>query len=231
MDQQFLTKMWGSSAVLRWVAGAPSSLDNQQLADITMPDPAVCSIYFQSSILAGTGVVQVINLELILGLGRTTATRVVSFLNQPVPNASIDFVLPLQPLISVQARVFGLATATTPEFTVQNVIHVAPVTSVNLKGTPMRFGMAMPGEADSMDDELREELEEEAPTVAEIISNGEISDEPEPPPQATPRQLVIRSLISQFVERHGRKPTKVELKGALDRHAQRVLRRQRSGEP
>jgi hypothetical protein len=236
-DQLLLTKMWGSSNQLRFTSASAANLDSQQLADIRFPEPAVCSIFLQSSITSGSGAVSVLNFELIVGLGRTVTTRVFTYPAQPVIGIALDVIVPQQPISSLQARVFGFGTSFVvgQELVVTNVIEVAPFTRIDYKSDPLTFGMAEPGEADGLDDDLRDELEAEAPTVREMLYNEQAQVaglqvqgyelEPAPEPRDDQARALINYVTQTLTSRHGRAPSSQEVLRALEH----VSGRQRRG--
>lgn len=227
-DQLLLTKMWGSSNQLRFTSASASNTDSQQLADIRFPEPAVCSIFLQSAILSGTGTIGVINYELIVGLGRTVTTRILTYPAQPTPGIALDVIVPQQPISSLQVRVFGTGSSSVvgQDYIVQNVIEVAPFTRLDYRKDPLTFGMAEPGEADGLDDDLRDELEAEAPTVREMLYteqaqvSGLVPYELEPEPEPEPRDEQARTLINYVTQtlagRYGRQPSSLEVLRALE---------------
>jgi hypothetical protein len=233
-DSLLLTKMWGSSNQLRFTNASAANLDSQQLADVRLPEPAVCSIAFQSRITSGSGLVSVLNLELILGLGRTVMTEVVTFGAQPSAGAPLNFLRPSQPLSSLQVRVFGFGSSDNPDdLILTNTIQVGPFTRINYKSDPLTFGMAQPGEADGLDDALRDDLEGESPTVQQIMQ-GEAGENAFPEDQEEPARIVrpsahrdtlIRTVIARLEQRYRRRPSKQEVRVALNLIDARMQRR------
>lgn len=205
-----LSKMWGSRLDLRFTSASGNNSDSGQLADIRMPQPAACSIYFQAEIVSGTGSVNNIFVSLLLGLGRTTVNRTVAYAFQPAAGAPLQVNFPSQPLVSLLANVqgFGTSTVVGQDLIVACTIEVAPITSFPLNKEPLDFGMALPGEADSLDDDMREDLEHDAPSVQQIM---DAEDEPE-----EERRIILpkefRPVIERLTRRLGRKPTLGEIR-------------------
>jgi hypothetical protein len=210
-----ISKMWGSRLDLRFTSASGNNSDSGQLADIRMPQPAACSIYFQAEVISGTGSVNNIFVSLLLGLGRTTVNRTVAYAFQPAAGAPLEVNFPSQPLVSLLANVQGFGTSTVlgQDLVVACTIEVAPITSFPLHDEPMDFGMSVPGEADSLDDDMREDLEHDAPTREEIME----AREPE-----EPRRIILpkkfRPLVERLTRELGRRPTLHEIKLAEHRY-------------
>lgn len=226
---------WGSSA--RVISTLANLSQSAQLAQVTLPEPAVCSLYFQTRItrsnnLAAT--IKVFTLNLLQGIGRVTVPRQISFASQPAISQPIEFTLPFVPLHALQVNVsqvaVGLSTLA-DELETETYLVLAPLTRVAAATAKdaMRFGMALPGEADSLDDDMRDELEAEAPTVAEIMGRevtGEIEDpEPEPPPPLSPERSIVDQIVNELRIRLGRAPTRAEAQAAVARVQKRIARR------
>lgn len=226
---------WGSST--RMISTLNALTQSAQLAQVTLPEPSVCTLYFQTRIARNTNlaaVVSVFTLNLLQGLGRVTVPRQISFAAQPAMVQPIEFTLPFVPLHALQVNVSQTCTGLsvgTDELETETYLVLAPLTRMKDK-TPneMKFGMAMPGEADSLDDDQREELEAEAPTVAEIMGRevtGEIEPEPEPETELvlTPEASIVQGIIAELRTRLGRAPTRQEAEAAVTRVQARIARR------
>lgn len=235
------TWTWGSSAsiTLSRVLGVASSA---QLAQIQLPEPAVCSVYFQVAMVRNTDPanisVQSFVLNLSQGLGRVTIPRQIAFDSQPSDLGPLEYTLPFLPMhaLNVDCSAFmnTLDPNTDGEIGLQIYLVVAPITRIPQKIQKLTFGMALPGEADAMDDELRQDLEEESPTVQEIMgqeANHRVhgTDELEEPeheePQGAPAWML--DLVDALSQRLGRAPTRAELGRAVQRVQQRQARRRR----
>lgn len=225
---------WGSST--RMISTLNALTQSAQLAQVTLPEPSVCTLYFQTRIVRNTNlaaVVSVFTLNLLQGLGRVTVPRQISFAAQPAMVQPIEFTLAFVPLHALQVNVSqtcaGLSVGS-DELETETYLVLAPLTRMKDK-TPneMKFGMAMPGEADSLDDDMRDELEAEAPTVAEIMGReitGEIEDpEPEPLPPLSPERSIVDQIIGELRIRLGRAPTRQEAEAAVARVQARIARR------
>jgi hypothetical protein len=231
---------WGSSAKLISTANGVSV--GAQLAAVNLPEPTVCTLYFQSRVTrdstpVGTGQVNVFTLNLYQGVGRVTIPRQISFASQPTMQQPIEFTLPWVPLqalqVDISQTVSGIPAITGGTVETETYLVLAPITRIaqSPKEAQMQFGMAMPGEADSLDDDMRDELEAEAPTVAEIMGRemtGEIEPEPEPEPELPPMSAegsIVSQIIAELTERLGRVPTRAEAKAAVARVQARLSRR------
>jgi hypothetical protein len=118
---------------------------------------------------------------------------------------------------------------------------LSPLTRIPQKIQKLQFGMAMPGEADDLDDELSGELEAEGPSVNQSMredrqpvdgSSPEAErdedagrDEDEDAPQVERSPAWLLTLVDQLTRRLGRQPTRPELAKAVQRVRQRVARR------
>lgn len=240
------TWTWGSSTTLK-LSPALGSNVSAQLAQVTLPEPAVCSIYFQATArITNPDVTSVgaFTLNLNQGLGRVTIPRQVSFAGQPSDQSPLEWTMPFVPLhaLNVDVECTGdFRDFNGGEIEIQIYLLVAPITRIKQSEQKMKFGMAMPGEADALDDELRENLEDESPTVAEIMGkeahervhgvDGEGPEEHEPEehepeePAAAPAWML--DLVDALSQRLGRAPTRAELGRAVQRVQQRNARRRR----
>jgi hypothetical protein len=223
---------WGASAVLRSTGGQLTA--GAQLAQVTLPEPAVCTLYFQSSIIATDddfNSLSVFTINLLEGVGRVTVPRQISFTAQPARRSPLEFTIPFIPLHALQVNIEQKAqtVATNGFIETETYLVLAPLTRINPTGD-MKFGMALPGEADEMDNELREELENESPTVQQVMyREAGALEEPEPPevvPQAmTQAGSIVSRVIAELTERLGRPPTRPEAEQAIQRVQARLARR------
>lgn len=237
---------WGSSANLISVKDGVSV--SAQLAAVNLPEPTVCTLYFQTRIVRDTtpagATIQVFTLNLFQGIGRVTVPRQISFAAQPAKSQPIEFTIPFVPVHALQVNISQVA-GNIPgigswELETETYLVLAPLTRIaepkaEAKAAEMKFGMAMPGEADSLDDDMRDELEAEAPTVAEIMARettGEIEPEPEdldePLPPLSPERSIVDQIINELKIRLGRAPTRAEAEAAVNRVQSRMARRGRS---
>lgn len=234
------TWTWGSSNTLI-LSPTLGSKVSAQLAQVQLPEPAVCSLYFQASAritLPATTSVGVFTLNLSQGLGRVTIPRQVSFAGQPSDVAPLEWTMPFIPMHALQVDVeaTGDFRADGGQIDIQIYLVIAPITRIPQQIQKLQFGMALPGEADALDDELREDLEQESPTVAEIMGKeanervhgveGEADDdEADDEPQRAPAWML--DLVDALSRRLGRAPTKTELGKAVARVRERQARRAR----
>lgn len=232
---------WGSSQNVALVSAAPALFApgvSQQLAQVALPEPAVCSLYFQVSITVSdpTILLRVFNIRFTQGVGRTSVIREISYLAQPAPLAPLEVTLAFMPLHALQVDVFAAAdfgVAGRADLAVSLIL--TPLTRIPQKEQKLAFGMALPGEADDMDDELREDLESEGPTARDAVmqgrrdidgSNDTVMEEGEEEEgqhvQRAPAWLL--QVVDQLTNRYGRKPTRAELKQAVVRLRARKAR-------
>lgn len=239
-DDVKTTWTWGSSAsvILNTAAGVRGA----QLAQVTLPEPAVCTVFFQVSCIRPIGVESIrrFTLNMNIGLGRVVATRRITYLQQPSPPTQLgaengkplEVTFPFVPMqtlnidFSADATIGEGSDPGDNEIELAVVLQVAPITKIPIDvANPMEFGMAEPGEADSLDDALLQELEPDAPDFAhEAVENLVVETEGE---EVTPERLRIRSAIHQLARRYGRKPTRREVEAALARMNLRSERRTR----
>jgi hypothetical protein len=206
-----------------------------QLMQVTLPEPAVCSVYFQASMTTSDpgNTLQLLSVNLNEGVGRVTVIREVTFLSQPAINSPLEFTLPFVPVnaLNVDVLVTGsFLTGSGPQtIDVDMTMILSPITRIPQKEQKLTFGMAMPGEADALDDELRSELEAEGPTAAATVmhAHGEAheDDEPEPDDQVERVPPWVMLLIKQLERRLGRPPSLPELRRAVQRRQARTARR------
>jgi hypothetical protein len=219
--------MWGSSTTMTIVSAGPTAAQTAsgQLANVQLPEPAVCSLYFQATIIRRTlpvNLVQAYTVNLVTGLGRVVVPRQLAYLAQPAFGSPLEVTIPFVPLHSLQVNLeaLGQGIGAGQELVIETYFTLAPITRINEKTSPLLFGMAQPGEADAMDHEMREELEAESPTVQQILT-----DEQSPQQRVeivrSPRQRLIERVIVSLEQRLGRRPTKGQVRAALARIDQR----------
>jgi hypothetical protein len=243
---------WGSTSNVEVVSATPKLGffgTSQQLAQVSLPEPAVCSLYFQVDVRADkpTSVLRVFNIRFSQGVGRTTVVREISYLNQPAPLAPLEVTLAFTPLHALNVDVtvgadFGTGGG---RLDVQISLILTPLTRIPQKEQKLAFGMALPGEADDLDDELREDLESEGPTARDAVLQGrrghdgshgdeavegedgeDGEEQPDDGPEVPPW---LRQVVDQLTTRYGRKPTRPELVAAVQRLRARRARRARRG--
>jgi len=230
------TWTWGSSAAFTLTFGGDFST-SQQLAQVTLPEPAVCSIYFQASAsindpaLASVGT---FSLNLTQGLGRVSVPRSIDFAGQPSFDSDLEFTIPFIPLHALQAEVQCIGDLSPGgSITIQVYLVLSPLTRIPQQQQKLKFGMALPGEADALDDELLENLEGDAPTVADImgqeaqhrVQGDDGDDDGDDEPQAAPAWMM--DLVDALTKRLGRAPNRQELRAAVERMRARQARRVR----
>lgn len=243
---------WGSSAsveVTNATAPGPppqsARVVTSQLAQISLPEPAVCSIYFQATVESNfiDDVVEVLTLNLLEGIGRVTVPRQISFLAQPAPGAPLEFTIPFVPVHALNVDIAARVRLNNPAGSlvrVQTYFVLSPLTRIPQKIQELQFGMALPGEADDLDDELRGELEAEGPTVQQVMAqtyvSGDDSDgghvidvEGEDADEVQGAPPWMLRLVDALEERHGRPPTRLELRQAVARIQARQRRRSARG--
>lgn len=239
---------WGSSARLVFDTSAePGTIINAsaQLAQVSLPEPAICSFYLQAAILVQDPLdtVETFTVNLLEGIGRVTVPRQVSFSNQPANLSPLEFTLPFVPVhalnVNVEATINHRSELPSPTCEIEIYFVLAPLTRIPQAEQRLAFGMAMPGEADSLDDDLRDELETEGPTAQQAVLNGRTldgegingegddvegddDDDDDDGEELTPAERIIAA----FTERHGRRPTRIEFKTVVQRIKQRNARRQ-----
>jgi hypothetical protein len=241
------TWTWGSSAelILRstGLVGGLAAQSSAQLAQVQLPEPAVCSLYFQAVCRISNPVsasVAVFTLNLSQGLGRVTIPRSISFAGQPADGAPLEYTLPFLPVHALQVNVSctaNMETEAPSEIAIQVYLVLSPLTRIPQSIQKLQFGMALPGEADALDDELREDLEQESPTVAEIMGQeanervhgvegaDDDDDDGGDEPQAAPAWMM--DLVDALSQRLRRAPTRTELRKAVARMKERQARRAR----
>lgn len=241
---------WGSSATIdipTTNAGTTVSA-SAQVAQVSLPEPAVCSFYVQAT-WRGTSpldVVRVFTVNLSEGIGRVTVPRQVSFQFQPAINAPLEFTLPFVPVhalqVNVEASVDIVSEDPAGHVFIDVYFVLSPITRIPQQQQKLAFGMALPGEADDMDDELRQDLEAEGPTARDAVmqgrrrvdasndheeGEGEDEDEEEGEDERPQPPAWLLTVVDQLTRRYGRKPTMPELRAAVTRlRARRARMRQ-----
>jgi hypothetical protein len=223
---------WGSSVRVLSVDNTISP--SLQLGAVTLPEPAVCSLYFQVTITRAStdplAAVRAYTLNLLQGVGRVTIPRQITFDAQPAVGAPIEFTLAFMPLHALQVNVQQLC---------QNIVASPMETECYLVLSPlhrvaaapaeqgMTFGMDLPGEADELDHELVQELEEDCPTVAAVMAAGDDDSvaEPEIIERPSEARVIVDQIIARLTERLGRPPTRPEAEAAVRRMQARLDRR------
>jgi hypothetical protein len=238
---------WGSSATINFDLSQPGTtvLNSAQLAQVSLPEPAVCSIYIQAGFLTNFpgNVVRTFTLNLTEGVGRVAVPRQITFQFQPALNAPLEFTLPFVPVhalqVNAEATLDVLSEEPTDTASLEMYFVLSPLTRIPQKIQKLQFGMAMPGEADDLDDELSGELEAEGPSVVEAMREGRqmvdgSSPEAERDEDAAGDELAddvqrapawLMTLIDQMTRRLGRQPTRPELAKAVQRVRLRLARR------
>jgi hypothetical protein len=228
---------WGASAKLLTTQALVGKSVSTQLAQVSLPEPAVCSLYFQTTITRASefASVKVFTLNLVQGVGRVAVPRQISFVAQPSLHSPIEFTIPFVPLHALQVNIEQICDFVgigNDELETETYLVLAPITRIDDKHQKIRFGMAMPGEADEMDDELRAELEGEAPTVVEVMeadhsgANDEVDDVDDEPPQGTTQAgSIVAQIIAELTRKLGRPPKRHEAQAAVQRVQARLARR------
>lgn len=239
---------WGSSATIDipTVNAGVTVQASQQVAQVSLPEPAVCSFYLQAALRGNPpDNVRVFTCNLSEGIGRVTVPRQVSFQFQPAVNAPLEFTLPFVPVHALQVNIEAVVDILNEDPGGHVYIDVyfvlSPITRIPQKAQKLAFGMATPGEADDLDDELREDLEAEGPTAQEAVMQGrrrvdgsndhmegEGEDEPEDDGRPQPPEWLV-AMADQLTRRYGRAPTKDELRAAVRRRKARLQRQLRRG--
>lgn len=234
------TWTWGSSAQLRlsrtFSGAAEVANTSAQLAQISLPEPAVCSLYLQASASFTSPQftsVATFTINLNQGLGRVTVPRTIDFAGQPAEGAPLEFTLPFLPFHALNVDVSATANfdpdIPNTEIEINIFLIVAPITRIPQKIQQLQFGMALPGEADALDDELRENLEEDTPTVQAIMgreANVRVHGEPEEDDDEVEQVPAwMLDIVDRLTQRLKRTPTRRELRAAVARYRARAARR------
>jgi len=233
---------WGSSGTINFdLSGQPGQAvaASSQLAQISLPEPAVCSFYLQASFFASSPIddyINILTVNLLEGIGRVTVPRQISFNHQPAMSGPLEFTVPFIPVHALQVQVDAQLNHSSedPAATARVELYfvLSPLTRIPQEIQKLQFGMGLPGEADDLDDELRGELEAEGPTVAQMMGEGRQQvDASSPEEQADDAPHIQRSppwlltLIDQMTRRLGREPTRPELARAVRKVRARIARR------
>ncbi len=234
------TWTWGSSSTLL-LSNATANNASAQLAQVSLPEPAVCSLYLQAKVrdIVNPEATRIgtFTVNLSQGLGRVTVPRQVSFSNQPSVNGPLEWTLPFVPLHALQVDVTATALFDSPESSIELQLYfvLSPLTRIPQKEQKLVFGMGLPGEADDIDDDLAGELEAEGPSVIESMREGrqdvdgsspeERDDDAEREPQLDRGPAWLIPLIERMTRTLGRQPSVPELSRAVRRVRQRLARR------
>jgi hypothetical protein len=235
------------------------SIDNNptpsaQLAAVTLPEPAVCSLYFQITIVTPStdnfAAIAAFTLNLLQGVGRVVIPRTITFDSQPSVAGPIEFTIPFVPLHALQVNVEQVChDIVLSPIETEIYMVLSPITRIAASKVKdaMVFGMDLPGEADSLDDQQLEELETESPTVNQIMHadfspvvdgsdgseepEGEEAEEEEEPERRvlSAEQAIVQDIVSLLARRLGRPPTRKEARDALQRFQSRMIRRSLRG--
>lgn len=235
---------WGSSAslVVEQPQPAFSPVVSAQLAQVSLPEPAVCTVYFQVTVESADprDVLRAFTLNLNQGVGRVTIPRQITFPFQPAVNAPLEYTIPFIPVHALNVDCSATVDTGSPSPNVRITVYMelSPLTRIPQKQQQLAFGMALPGEADDLDDDLREDLEAEGPTTQQIMMAGREhaldgsdgleqveGDDGEADEEEAPELTPVQRLALALTERLGRRPTRIELRQAIVR----VKRRRRRG--
>jgi hypothetical protein len=237
------TWTWGSSASLEIInplggaGGVPTN--SAQLAQVTLPEPAVCSLYMQATVRSDNPAQHTVGeftMNLIQGVGRVAVPRTITFSGQPSVDGPLEWTMPFVMLHSLQVDITAtgeFADAMAGQLDLQVYFIISPITRIPQKVQELKFGMQLPGEADALDDELREDLEEESPTTQEVMSQeahhrvhgDDGDDDGGDEPQQAPAWML--ELVEALSQRLGRLPKRSELRMAVKRLRERQARRAR----
>lgn len=240
-----LTRMWGNSTRLAYDTSGVNTFKPFQVGDVRLPEACVCTIYFQCEVISPAsvaGVVHSLNLELIIGLGLTVSRRTISWAGMPGIGTPLQFTLPYQPSASVMATVSANAGSLTSNetFELLATLQVSPLARMPVHKEPLKFGMALPGEADALDDELVADLEQQHPEEVDIMRARQASgmgqmphpaeeeeEEDDEPANAfrVPRHL--QNLVARLERKLGRVPTVRDLPPHARRQVVRMVERSR----
>lgn len=237
MSQVLSSWMWGSSSRLTLLSSTVFGQQfSGQLLQVSLPEPAVCSLYLQATIVRQTNplsAVGALTLNLLEGVGRVTVPRSLTFLGQPAPGAPLELTLPFVPVHALNVELVGtLGGVFVPgdELEIQAYCVLSPLTKVggDKAGVPLQFGMALPGEADSLDDDMRQDVEPDQDEAEEQREEDEHADqddqEDEPSPLEQRQAAFLMRVHDRMKERLGRPPTTLELRRAVRQIIQRRRR-------
>lgn len=231
--------MWGSSSRLKLVGSTTFAQQfSGQLAQVTLPEPAVCSFYLQAAITSQTNALTTVGsltINLLQGIGRVTVPRSLTFMGQPAPGAPLELTIPFVPLHSVQVDMVGIMGGPFnpgDELTIEAYFVLAPITKVggDKAGVPLEFGMALPGEADGLDDSMHDEVEEEHPGTIEVM-RARLTEPGDDDEHDDPREVFRGKLSKLLREKLGRNPTPLEIRRTMRKLAERQRLRRASESP
>lgn len=234
-DALALTRMWGATRTIEIASTTPFSTGLKlQVADIRLPEPVTAAVFFQATKGGAPGTVQALTLDLYIGLGRTNVRRSSTFQLQPSTGSPLVFTLPAPgvPVVTLQADVTiaGFLASGTDPMTIECVLQLAPISRIHYQKEALKFGMALPGEADGLDDAMLEDLEEHAPDkVAIMRARQEAGDDPryeehddEPGQIQVPPEF--ERIVAKLARRLGRPPKVRDLPPAIRKRFVRMLR-------
>lgn len=221
LSQLALTRMWGSTTKIAFDPTGAQQSQPRQVADVRLPMACACTIYFQAEVTSQptvTGVVNSLELEMTIGLGRVTTTRKIAFAGVPNPGAQFELTLPFVPLATLMATLTGTGTSFTPgeDYEITITMMVTPVGILEIKAEPLEFGMATPGEADDIDEDLRDELEPDAPSPEDVAEETYEAEEVEVYRPRRKRQLEVPVELERYIVRLSRRLGRPATLGDLD---------------
>lgn len=210
LSQLALTRMWGSTTKIAFDPSGAQASQPRQVADVRLPMACACSVFFMAEITSQptvTGVINSLELEMTIGLGRVTTTRKLAFAGVPNPGAQFELTLPFVPLATLMATLSGNGTSFTPgeAYEVTITMMVTPIGILEIKSEPLEFAMATPGEADDIDEDLRDELEPDAPSPEDVAEETYEAEEVEVYRPRRPRQIEIPAELERYVQKLSRR--------------------------
>lgn len=157
---------WGQSTTLLIDPIAP--VNAAQILNVNLPVPAVCVVYLTARILPpGTaGLMWSFAANFKVGVGRTSLQQTFIWNNQPTIAVPLQFTLPATPITALQLDV--TASGSGP-LELDIGAELAPVTWIPSSDSSLQFGMALPGEAEGLDDDAYDEIQEDYPEMAERL--------------------------------------------------------------
>lgn len=233
LSQLALTRMWGSTTKIGFDPTGKAS-QAKQVADVRLPMACACTVYFMAEVTsqpAVTGVVNSLELEMTIGLGRVTVTRKLAFAGVPNPGAPFELTLPFVPIATLMATLSGNGTSFTPgeDYEITVTMMVTPIGILEIKSEPLEFGMATPGEVDEIDEDLRDELEPDGnPSPEEVADDFEGPEEIEAEEVEVyvpkrKRQIEIPPELERYVARLSRRLGRPARLGDLDARRRRLV--------
>lgn len=232
LSQLALTRMWGSTTKIAFDPTGAQQSQPKQVADVRLPMACACTVFFMAEVTSQptvAGVVNSLELEMTIGLGRVTTTRKLAFAGVPNPGAQFEVTLPFVPLATLMATLTGTGTSFTPgsDYEITITMMVTPIGILKIEAEPLEFGMSTPGEAEDLDESLRDELEPDAPSPEEVAeefpddmpadaTDPEEAHEVEVYVPRRRRQIVIPPELERYVERLSRRLGRPARLGDLD---------------